>query len=63
MSKIEVKGDGNQVYHKVKKSRINSNNQTTNNYSTVKWVAVASLIVAVVDLILRYWSSIVQLFK
>jgi hypothetical protein len=63
MSKIEVKGDGNQVYHKVKKSRINSNEQTTNNYSTVKWVAIASLIVAVVGLVLRYWSSIVQVFK
>ena len=63
MGKIEIKGDNNQVYSNVKKSRINSDEKTTHNHGTVKWVGIASLIVAILGLLLRYWENIVQLFK
>ena len=63
MSKIEIKGDNNQVYNGIKKSRINSNDNTTNNHSTAKWVGIASLIVAIIGLLLRYWKDIVSLFQ
>ncbi len=63
MSKIEIKGDNNQVYNDIKKSRINSNDNTTNNYSTAKWIGIASLLVAIIGLLLGYWKDIVSLFQ
>lgn len=63
MGDIRINGDNNQVYSRLKKSRINSEDKTTHNHSTVKWVGIASLIVAILGLLLRYWSSIVGLFK
>lgn len=51
MSKIKVKGDGNHVYHKVKKSRINSNNQTTNYYSTIKLQTIILLLNGLLSLL------------
>ncbi len=63
MSKIEIKGDNNQVYNDIKKSRINSNDNTTKNYSTAKWIGIASLLVAIISLLLGYWKDIVSLFQ
>ncbi len=63
MSKIEIKGDNNQVYNDIKKSRINSNDNTTKNNSTAKWIGIASLIVAIIGLLLKYWKDIVSLFQ
>ena len=63
MSKIEIKGDNNQVYSDIKKSRINSNDNTTKNYSTAKWIGIASLLVAIISLLLGYWKDIVSLFQ
>ena len=60
---IKIEGDNNHVYNKIKDSRINSNDMSTHNHSTAKWIGIASLIVAILGLILRYWSSIVQFFK
>lgn len=55
MSKIEINGDGNQVFEKIKKSRINSNDNNTNTTigSTVKWIGIVSLIVAIIGLVLK----------
>lgn len=63
MSKIEIKGDNDQVYNDIKKSRINSNDNTTKNYSTAKWIGIASLLVAIISLLLGYWKDIVSLFQ
>lgn len=63
MGNININGDNNQVYNKIRRSRINSEDKITHNHSTVKWVGIASLIVAILGLVLRYWSSIVGLFK
>lgn len=66
MSKIEVKGDNNQVYNKVKKSRINSGDNITKTSSGWKWVGLASLIVAIIGLVLKFivgWDAIVNFFN
>jgi hypothetical protein len=66
MGGIKINGDNNQVYNKVKNSRINSDESITNNNTTKKWIAVASLIVAILSLIvtcIKYWDSISQLFN
>ena len=66
MSKIEINGDNNHVYHKVKKSRINSDNNTTKTSSTLKWVGLASLIVAIIGLALKFivgWDAIIKFFN
>ncbi len=55
MSKIEINGDGNQVFENIKKSRINSNDNNTNTTigSTAKWIGIVSLIVAIIGLVLK----------
>lgn len=66
MRSIKINGDNNQVYNKVKNSRINSNDTITNNNTTKKWIAVASLIVAILGFIvtcIKYWDSISQLLR
>ena len=66
MSKIEINGNNNQVYHKVKKSRINSDNNTTTTSTAWKWVGLASFIVAVIGLLLKFivgWDAIVKFFN
>lgn len=66
MGRIEINGDNNKVYNKIKKSRINSSDITNTNNSTWKWVGLASLAVAIISLIIKVivsWSDIVQLFK
>lgn len=66
MGGIKIHGDNNQVYNKVKNSRINSDDTITNNNTTKKWIAVTSLIVAVLGFIvtcIKYWDSISQLFN
>lgn len=74
MGSIKIKGDNNQVYSDIKDSRINSddnihtiNNDTiTNNNSSKRWIGVASLIVAIIGLIITcivYRDSIIQFFK
>lgn len=62
MSKIEIKGDDNHVYNDIKKSRINSSDNTTKNYSTAKWIGIASLFVTIIGLLLGYWKDIVSFF-
>lgn len=66
MRNIKINGDNNQVYNKVKNSQINSNDTITNNNTTKKWIAVASLILAILGFIvtcIKYWDSISQLFN
>jgi len=74
MGSIKIKGDNNQIYSDIKDSRINSddnfhtiNNDTiTNNNSSKRWIGVASLIVAIIGLIITcivYRDSIIQFFK
>ena len=63
MGKIKIDGNNNQVYNRIKNSHINSDDHSTHNTSTAKWVGIASLIVAILGLILNYWDSIVELFK
>ena len=66
MGDIKIIGDNNQVYNKVKNSRINSDDNITNNNSNKKWIAVASLIVAILGLIvtcIKYWDSISHFFN
>lgn len=66
MRKIEINGDNNQVYNKVKNSRINSGDHITDANSSKKWIGIASLIVAILGLVvtcIRYWESIIQIFK
>jgi hypothetical protein len=66
MGGIKINGDNNQVYNKVKNSRINSDDTITNNNTTKKWIAVTSLIVAILGFIvtcIKYWDSISQLFN
>ena len=66
MSKIEVNGNNNQLYHKVKKSRINTDGSKTNSGSGWKWVGLVSLIVAIIGLIIEFivgWDTIVKFFK
>ena len=66
MGGIKINGDNNQVYNKVKNSRINSDDTITNNNTTKKWITVTSLIVAILGFIvtcIKYWDSISQLFN
>ena len=74
MGSIKIIGDNNQIYSDIKDSRINSddnfhniNNDTiTNNNSSKRWIGVASLIVAIIGLIITcivYRDSIIQFFK
>jgi hypothetical protein len=66
MGGIKINGDNNQVYNKVKNSRINSDDTITNSNTTKKWIAVTSLIVAILGFIvtcIKYWDSISQLFN
>lgn len=66
MRGIKINGDNNQVYNKVKNSRINSDDTITNNNTTKTWIAVASLIVAILSFIvtcIKYWDSISQLIN
>ena len=66
MRGIKINGDNNQVYNKVKNNRINSDDTITNNNTTKTWIAVASLIVAILSFIvtcIKYWDSISQLIN
>ena len=66
MGGIKINGDNNQVYNKVKNSRINSDDTITNSNTTKKWIAVTSLIVAILGFIvtcIKYWDSISLLFN
>ncbi len=66
MGGIKINGDNNQVYNKVKNSQINSDDTITNSNTTKKWIAVTSLIVAILGFIvtcIKYWDSISQLFN
>ena len=66
MSKIVIKGDNNQTFSNIKKSRINSDDKTETHNSSLKWIALTSLIVAIIGLIIKCiasWDSIVQFFS
>ena len=66
MSNIEVKGDKNQIFSNIKKSKINSQEQPSSNFIEKRWIRLASLCVAVLGLIvacIANWEKIIQLFK
>lgn len=66
MSKIEVKGNKNQIYSDIKRSNINTQEQSSNHNVEKKWIGLASLCVAVLGLIvacIANWEKIIQLFK
>ena len=66
MSKIEIKGDNNQVYNDIKKSRINSNDINVNQDSKKKWGTWIAIIIAALTLVATCiigWNHIVDFFK
>ena len=66
MSKIEIKGDNNQVYNDIKKSRINSNDINVNQDSKKKWGTWIAIIIAALTLVATCiigWNQIVDFFK
>lgn len=66
MSSINIKGNNNQIYDNVKRSRINSDDHSVKINPAVKWVGIVSLIVAIIGLVLKFivgWDTICQFFK
>ena len=63
MSKIEIKGNNNQVYSWVKRSRINSD--IVNGEPKRHWATWITIVVAVISLIVTCiigWDSIISFF-
>ena len=65
MSKIEIKGDNNQIYSGVNNSRINSNDINVSQKSKKEWSTWVAIIIAVLTLIATCiigWDHIVNFF-
>ncbi len=66
MGKVNINGNGNQVYNDIKNSCINSNNDRVNCNTTKKWSVWLSIIIAALTLIATCiigWDAIVGFFK
>lgn len=63
MSKIEIKGNNNQVYNNVKRSRINSaevNGEPKKHLTT--WIAIGVAVLTLIATCIIGWDSIVAFF-
>ena len=64
MSKIEIKGNNNQVYNNVKRSRINSDevNGTSKNHWAV-WITIGIAVLTLIATCIIGWDNIVAFFE
>lgn len=66
MSKIEIKGNNNQVINDIKNSRINSDSVKQGNDTKMKWSTWIAIIIGALTLIATCiigWDEIVGFFK
>ena len=66
MSKIEIKGNNNQVINDIKNSRINSDSVNQGNDTKMKWSTWIAIIIGALTLIATCiigWDEIVGFFK
>lgn len=63
MSKVEIKGNDNQVYQNLKNSNVNSSSQASPKVSL--WVKYSALIgtIAMIIAAIANWDKIMQLFQ
>ena len=63
MSKIEIKGNNNQVYNRVKRSRINSvdvNGEPQKHWAT--WITIGVAVLTLIATCIIGWDRIVAFF-
>lgn len=63
MSRIEIKGNNNQVYNRVKRSRINSNNvngEPKNHWAV--WITIGVAVLTLIATCIIGWDKIVAFF-